>query len=74
MDQLIDALAQREEGAGDEHADDRDQRPEVGFPSIPERMLIVGRTAAPALSHNRNRSLAASASECAASAAIAMTP
>ena len=35
MDQLIDALAQGERRSDDEHAEGRDQRPEVGFPPVP---------------------------------------
>jgi hypothetical protein len=41
VDQLGDALAQGERGAGDEHAEGRDQRPEVGFPPVPQGMPVV---------------------------------
>jgi hypothetical protein len=51
VDQLVDALAQGERGRDDEHAEGRDQRPEVGFPSVPQRMLSVSRAAAATLSH-----------------------
>jgi hypothetical protein len=48
---LIDALTQGERRAGDKYAYGRDQRPEVGFPPIPQGMLIVGWTAAATLSN-----------------------
>jgi hypothetical protein len=46
MDQLVDAFSQGERRNGDEHAEGRDQRPEVGFPPVSEGVLVVGRAAA----------------------------
>jgi hypothetical protein len=51
MDQLVDAFSQGERRSGDEHAEGRDQRPEVGFPPVSEGMLVVGRAAAATLSN-----------------------
>jgi len=41
VDQLIDALTQGECRTGDEHAEGGDQRPEVGFPPVPQGMPVV---------------------------------
>jgi hypothetical protein len=41
VDQLSDALTQGERRAGHEHAEGRDQRPEVGFPPVPQGMAAV---------------------------------
>jgi hypothetical protein len=49
VDQFSDALAQGERRAGDEHAEGRDQGPEVGFPPVPEGMAAVRVAAAAAL-------------------------
>jgi len=59
MDQLVDALTQREHGGGDEHSDGRDQRPEVSFPPVSQRMLSVGGAAAATLSHEQEQVVAA---------------
>jgi hypothetical protein len=53
VDQLVDALAQGERRGGDEHAQGRDQRPEVGFPPVPQGMLVVGRAAAATLGNKQ---------------------
>ena len=55
MDQLIDAVTQGERRTDDECAEGRDQRPVVGFPSVPQRMLIVGRAAAATLSNEEGQ-------------------
>jgi hypothetical protein len=49
VDQFGDALAQGERRAGDEHAEGRDQGPEVGFPPVPEGMAAVRVAAAATL-------------------------
>jgi hypothetical protein len=49
VDQLVDALAQGERGRDDEHAEGRDQRPEIGVPPVPQGMLLVGMAAATTL-------------------------
>ena len=59
MEQLIDALAQGERRSGDEHAEGRDQRPEVGLPPVSQRMLSVGRAAAAALRYEQGQVVAA---------------
>src|SRR6202167_742366 len=63
MDQLADALAQRERRSGDEHAEGRDQPPEVGFSPVPEGMLVVGRAAAATLS-NQEEHVVGGIGEC----------
>jgi hypothetical protein len=50
VDQLVDALAQGERRAGDEHAEGRDQRPEVGFPPVSQGMPVVRRAGTATLS------------------------
>ena len=55
MDQLINAVAQGERRAGGQHAEGSDQRPEVGFPPVPQGMLVVGRAAAATLSHEEEQ-------------------
>jgi hypothetical protein len=41
VDQLLNAVTQGERRTGDKHAEGRDQRPEMDFPPVPQRMLIV---------------------------------
>jgi hypothetical protein len=41
VEKFGDAIAQRERRAGDEHAEGRDQGPEVGFPPVPQGMAVV---------------------------------
>ena len=55
VDQFVDAVPQGERRAGDERAESRDQRPEVGFPPVPQRMLIIGRTAAAPLGNEQGQ-------------------
>jgi hypothetical protein len=55
VDQLIDAVAQGERRTGNERAQGRDQRPEVGFPPVPEGMLLVGRAAAATLGYEQRQ-------------------
>ena len=49
MDQFDNAVAQRERRVGDEHAEGRDQGPEVGFPPVPQGMANVRVAAAATL-------------------------
>jgi len=58
MDQLLDAVPQRERRPGDEHAERRDQCPEVGLPPVPQGMLIVSRAAAAPLGNEQGQVVA----------------
>jgi hypothetical protein len=49
VDQFDNAIAQRKRRAGDEHTEGRDQRPEVGFPPVPQGMAAVRVTGAATL-------------------------
>ena len=53
-----ESLAQGERRPGDEHSEGRDQRPEVGFPPVPQGMVIVGRAAAAMLSNEERQVVA----------------
>ena len=55
VDQRIDAVTPGERRAGDDHAEGGDQRPEAGFPPVPQGMLVVGRAAAATLSHEQGQ-------------------
>lgn len=50
MDQLLDALPQREGRTTYEYAESGNECPEVGFSPVPEGMLVIGTVAAAELS------------------------
>src|ERR1700690_848977 len=43
VQQLVDSLSQREGGAGHEHPERGQQRPEIRLPAVSERVLIIAR-------------------------------
>jgi len=55
VDQLLDAVTQGERRTGDERAEGRDQRPEMGFPPVPQGIPIVGRSVAATLSYEQGQ-------------------
>jgi hypothetical protein len=51
VNQLLDALSQREDRSGDEHAKCCDEGPEIRLSPVPEGVLGIGTAATPELSH-----------------------
>jgi hypothetical protein len=55
VDQLLDTRTQGERRPGDEHAQGRDQRPEVGFPPVAQGMPLVRAADATTLSDEQEQ-------------------